>query len=223
MTEGWKFDELSQIDQITENEGFDINRKSTITHRSTAVVEEIGNKRVNVHHFSFPFDFQFLSTNESYAQRPYMLFQVNSVDWLNRHRIEGYGFVRMSVEAGTHDILIQTWKPRSSLDTQVHQFFLGGSIRIMKLEEIVRSYHIDQNGERDIVNRFGLETEDGGTVRIRINVANQNFEYKKEQKAEYQFNAQKEKMEIKRRLNEAKLEAKRDQMKKGLIDNDNFA
>ena len=66
-------------------------------------------------------------------QRPYILLQVNSKDSWNRHRIEGYGFVRMPKEAGYHNIEVDCWRPRASLDAEIHSFFLGGSVRIPKL------------------------------------------------------------------------------------------
>ncbi len=40
----------------------------------------------------------------------------------------------------------------------------------MKLEELIRTQYLDENGHSDIVNRFGLETEDSGKVRINVNI-----------------------------------------------------
>ena len=96
--------------------------------------------------------------------------QVNSVDEWNRHRIEGYGFVRMPMQNGYHTIEVDTWRPRASLDSEIHSFFLGGSVRIQKLEELVRTKFIDSHGYADIVNRFGVETEDAGRVTVNINI-----------------------------------------------------
>lgn len=104
-------------------------------------------------------------------QRPYLLFQVNSVDSWNRHRIEGYGFLRLPLEPGYHKgIEVETWRPRGSLATEIHSFFLGGSVRVLKLDELVRTRFLDQNNQADIVNRFGLETEDAGKVILNINL-----------------------------------------------------
>ena len=69
---------------------------------------------------------------------------------------------------------IDTWRPRASLDTEVHSFFLGGSVRIRKLEEIVRTAFMDSNGQCELVNRFGLETEDAGRIRINLNLSTQD-------------------------------------------------
>lgn len=102
--------------------------------------------------------------------RPHLLFQVNSVDSWNRHRIEGYGFLRLPMEPGYHQMDLETWRPRGSITTEIHSFFLGGSVRVLKLEELIRTKYLDENGHADIVNRFGLETEDAGTVRINVNI-----------------------------------------------------
>jgi len=61
--------------------------------------------------------------------------------------------------------------------TEIHSFFLGGSVRVLKLEELIRTQHLDENGHADIVNRFGLETEDAGKVKININICTQNKSY----------------------------------------------
>ncbi len=95
---------------------------------------------------------------------------MNSVDDWGRHRIEGYGFLRLPIEPGYHEMEIETWRPRGSLMSEIHSFFLGGSVRIMKLEELIRTRHFDENGRADIVNRFGLETEDAGKVRVNLNI-----------------------------------------------------
>lgn len=95
---------------------------------------------------------------------------MNSVDDWNRHRIEGYGFMRLPLEPGYHELEIDTWRPRGSLSSEIHSFFLGGSIRILKLEELIRTKYLDENGQAEIVNRFGLETEDSGRIKINLNL-----------------------------------------------------
>jgi hypothetical protein len=35
---------------------------------------------------------------------PLLLFQVSSVDWFGRHRIQGYGYTRMPITAGSVDV-----------------------------------------------------------------------------------------------------------------------
>lgn len=81
----------------------------------------------------------------------------------------------MPDKPGYHTITVSTWRPRASLNTEIHSFFLGGSVRIKKLEELVRTEFIDSMGKSDIVNRFGLETEDAGKVKVNINIATQDM------------------------------------------------
>ena len=146
-----------------------------MTHLSKATVEIIDDADYvegtqYVSHFSFPLDFQFMAQSDSMEKRPYMLLQVNSVDSWGRHRIEGYGFVRFPAEPGYHKLEVETWRPRGSLGSEIHSFFLGGSIRIHKLEELIRTQYLDEQGESDVVNRFGLETENSGKVRVNLNM-----------------------------------------------------
>ena len=72
--------------------------------------------------------------------------QVNSVDDWGRHRIEGYGWVRIPLEAGYHTLEVETWRPRGSLHSEVFSYFLGGSIRLLKLEELIRTKYLDEQG-----------------------------------------------------------------------------
>ena len=125
-------------------------------------------------HFSFPLDFQFYAKKfqdskklnckyslilvlthvsdgetDALATRPYILFQVNSVDSWNRYRIEGYGFLRLPFEDGFHEITVQTWKPKGSLNTEVHSFFLGGSVRILRMDELIKSHYLTETVRND--------------------------------------------------------------------------
>ena len=77
---------------------------------------------------------------------------------------------------------MQTWRPRASLHSEIYSFFLGGSVRIQKLEELTRTSHsvIDGSGERDIINRFGMATVDAGTIFVNMNVATHDLETRKE-------------------------------------------
>ena len=123
--------------------------RKSVTHTSKACVELVDDEEnvegtQYVSHFSFPLDFQMLAQTEKLADRPYLLLQVNSIDAWSRHRVEGYGFVRFPSEPGYHKLEVETWRPRGSLTSEIHSFFLGGSIRIHKLEEIIRTKFIDE-------------------------------------------------------------------------------
>lgn len=38
------------------------------------------------------------------TEHPLLLFQISSVDWFGRHRIQGYGYTRMPISAGSVDV-----------------------------------------------------------------------------------------------------------------------
>ena len=76
----------------------------------------------------------------------------------------------MPIDPGYHELEIDTWRPRGSLMSEIHSFFLGGSVRILRLEELIRTRHFDESGRSDIVNRFGLETEDASRLRVNLNI-----------------------------------------------------
>ncbi len=89
--------------------------------------------------------------------------------------------------------------------TEIHSFFLGGSVRVLKLDELIRTHHLDENGVSDIVNRFGLETEDAGKIRINLNICSQNKNYFRAMRKEFNIVKIKEQQETKKRINEFKL------------------
>lgn len=196
---------------MAHEETSEFNKRKSCTHVSCATVEPSNDPEdpegtQMVSHFCFPFDYQFLAMEElSASKRPYLLFQVNSVDDWNRHRIEGYGFLRLPIQPGYHELEVETWRPRGSLMSEVHSFFLGGSVRVMRVEELVRTRHFDENGRADIVNRFGLETEDAGRVRVNLNVCWQSKAYHKQQRLDHNVRKHKELLETKKRVNEFKL------------------
>jgi len=163
-------------------------------------------------HFCFPFDYQFKAKDASFNNsRPYLIMQVNSVDEWNRHRIEGYGFVRFPMTPGYHTIEVSTWRPRASLESEIHSFFLGGSVRIQKLEELVRTKFIDSNGYADIVNRFGVETEDAGKITINVNICSQDTKSRRTRRQQTAMRKEKEKLETRKLVMKYTLQMKKQQ------------
>ena len=162
-------------------------------------------------HFSFPLDFQFMVQHDSMKLRdlrPYLMLQVNSVDSWGRHRIEGYGFVRFPLEPGYHKLEVETWRPRESLESEIHSFFLGGSFRIQKLEELIRTQHLDEQGKADVVNRFGLETENSGKVRVNLNMCWQDAVSRQENRAIHAMQREAQVLETKKQVMAYKLQIK---------------
>ena len=89
--------------------------------------------------------------------------------------------------------------------SEIHSFFLGGSVRILRLEELIRTRHFDESGNADIVNRFGLETEDAGRIRVNLNICWQSKGHFKAARMEHSIRKHKELLETKKRVNEFKL------------------
>ena len=134
--------------------------RKSCTQTSEAIVVEKDNHAQYKCNFTFPFDYQLIATPEAgmSANRtkidcyiciveeerwPSLLLQVNSVDSWNRHRIEGYGFITFPAIPGYHDITISTWKPLANLYSKIHSFFLGGSVRILQLDHILKTNYLD--------------------------------------------------------------------------------
>ncbi len=89
--------------------------------------------------------------------------------------------------------------------SEIHSFFLGGSVRILRLEELIRTRHFDESGSADIVNRFGLETEDAGRIRVNLNICWQSKAHFKAARMDHSVRKHKELLETKKRVNEFKL------------------
>ena len=159
-------------------------------------------------HFSFPLDFQLLAQTDKIADRPYLLLQVNSIDSWGRHRIEGYGFVRFPAKPGYHKIEVETWRPRGSLQSEIHSFFLGGSIRIHKLEEMIRTKFLDEQGKADVVNRFGLETENSGKIQVNLNMCLQDGVSRKMNRKRVEMRKEALLLETKKQVMQYKLKIK---------------
>jgi Meckel syndrome type 1 protein len=203
VPELWLFDDFNNYDTLGMSNDLDeINKRESITQYSNAHVVDYNHQRVYESSFSFPFDLQFIhDTTEESSERPHLLFQVNSLDSWNRHRIEGYGALQFPSEEGSHEFMVQTWKPRGSFQNELHSFFLGGSVRVIELEDIIQSYKINEKGERDIINRFDFETEDSGEILVRLNCISHDYDRKKINREKYDIEREKQEQEIVKRIN----------------------
>lgn len=203
LPELWDFDDFNSYDTLGTTSDLDeINKRESITQFSNAAVIDRDHQQVYESSFCFPFDLQFIhNIEEESSDRPHLLFQVNSLDEWNRYRIEGYGSLQFPSSEGTHEFLVQTWKPRGSFQNEIHSFFLGGSVRVIELEDIIQSYKINEKGERDVINRFDFETEDSGEILVRLNCMSHNYDRKKENRQKYDVEREKQDQEIVRRIN----------------------
>ena len=159
LSKDWGFEDEVEytLSDPTAVEQTQINKRRSSTHtaRATTALDKETNEYVNKSHFCFPFDYQLLTPQENLPSAeeapvslttrwPSLLMQVNSVDSWGRHRIEGYGYVTFPSEPGYYEQTISTWRPRGSLYSQIHSYFLGGSVRIIELENLLQSSKLDE-------------------------------------------------------------------------------
>ena len=116
--------------------------------------------------------------------------------------------MRFPAEPGYHKLEVETWRPRGSLQSEIHSFFLGGSIRIHKLEELIRTKFIDEQGMADVVNRFGLETENSGKIRVNLNMCLQDAGSRKLQRKKVEMRKEALLLETKKQVMQYKLKIK---------------
>jgi hypothetical protein len=204
LPELWDFDDYNSYETLGVNVDLDeVNKRESITQFSYANVTDYNHQKVYESNFWFPFDLQFMhDTTQESSERPHLLFQVNSVDSWNRHRIEGYGSLQFPSEEGYHEFRVQTWKPLGSFYNELHSFFLGGSIRVLELEDIIQGYKLNEKGEREMIPYDSLpDTEDSGEILIRLNWLSHNYERKKINRENYELEKEKQDQEVVRRIN----------------------
>lgn len=116
----------------------------------------------------------------------------------------GYGFLQLPNTPGFHQISIQTWRPIESLNSEIQSFYLGGSVRIENPWELSSTYSLDEEGEKSVVNRYGLSTQSGGSVQFQLSVAIQTQDELDKQREAANILIHKQKSELAWRRNEKK-------------------
>ncbi|XP_070591140.1 tectonic-like complex member MKS1 isoform X2 [Erythrolamprus reginae] len=113
--------------------------------------------------FSFPFTLEMFFTQEddlegSLPEWPVLYFEVLSLDFWHRYRVEGYGFV----------VLPAT--PELGTISELRRFFIGGS---PELEDITYT-KVPSTFTGDCLSRFGFRSETTGSVTFRLNCLQQS-------------------------------------------------
>uniref|UniRef100_A0A8B9ZXP1 MKS transition zone complex subunit 1 n=1 Tax=Anas zonorhyncha TaxID=75864 RepID=A0A8B9ZXP1_9AVES len=124
----------------------------------------------NVAYFCYPFTLEmfFSQENESedcLPQWPVLYFEVLSLDFWQRYRVEGYGSLVLPASPGLHILTIPTWRPvELGTVAELRRFFIGGSPELedMTYVRIPATF----KGER--LSRFGFHTETTGSVTFRL-------------------------------------------------------
>ncbi|KTF83614.1 hypothetical protein cypCar_00020006 [Cyprinus carpio] len=121
--------------------------------------------------FSYPFSFETFFHKEdesdgSLPQWPVMFFKVLSLDFWQRYRTEGYGFLVIPSTPGYHRMTCHTWRPlQSGTVAELRRFFIGGA---PELEDI--SYvRVPGTFKGERLSRFGFRTQTTGSVTFTLN------------------------------------------------------
>ncbi|XP_056414614.1 tectonic-like complex member MKS1 [Hyla sarda] len=132
-------------------------------------------ERENVAYFCHPFSFEmFLSEEvecEDIPQWPILYFEVLSLDFWQRYRVEGYGSVVLPQTPGMHNITAQTWRPvEQGTVSELRRFFIGGSPELEDLTYV----RIPGTFQGERISRFGFRTEATGRVAFRFHSIHQS-------------------------------------------------
>ncbi|KAG9351904.1 hypothetical protein JZ751_023155 [Albula glossodonta] len=118
----------------------------------------------NVAFFSHPFSFEAFfrkedETEGSLPQWPVLYFKVLSLDFWQRYRTEGYGYLVIPATPGCHSLTCSTWRPlQCGTVAELRRFFIGGA------PELEDSSYV--RGDR--LSRFGFRTETTGSVSFTL-------------------------------------------------------
>ncbi|KAK2828677.1 hypothetical protein Q5P01_019711 [Channa striata] len=129
----------------------------------------------NVAFYSYPFNFETFyvhqkESEESIPQWPVLYFRVLSLDFWQRYRTEGYGYLLFPARPGKHKVTCHTWRPlQTGTVSALRRFFIGGS---PELEEI--SYvRVPGTFKGERLSRFGFCTETTGSVTFNLHCIQQ--------------------------------------------------
>ncbi|XP_059721809.1 tectonic-like complex member MKS1 [Haemorhous mexicanus] len=122
----------------------------------------------NVAYFCYPFTVEMFYTQEdedSLPQWPVLYFEVLSLDFWQRYRVEGYGSLVLPTCPGVHMLTIPTWRPVGlGPVAEMRRFFIGGSPELEDLTYI----RIPSTFKGKRLSRFGFRTETTGSVTFRL-------------------------------------------------------
>ncbi|KAE8622396.1 hypothetical protein XENTR_v10005225 [Xenopus tropicalis] len=125
--------------------------------------------RDSVAYFCYPFNFElFLSEeadSEETTQLPVLFFEVLSLDFWQRYRVEGYGSVVLPGTPGMHVLTAQTWRPvELGVLTELKRFFIGGSPELEDLTYV----RVPETFQGQRLSRLGFRTKSSGSLTVRL-------------------------------------------------------
>jgi len=193
---GWKIDNENSYSLIYKHEKLkqeNLNRLKSISQTSTGYVNDksfsffrskeysiyrgndVKNLETLSHNFSLPFELELLGHNSILETiTPKLLIQINSVDWWERHRIEGYSYISIPIKTGNLSLDLPCFKPREDTYMKIFSYFLGGSRKIPELKELFKTSSSNELNVDTILNKYGIKTEYAGNLNLNLNVVIQN-------------------------------------------------
>eukprot|EP01135_Chromosphaera_perkinsii_P008119 Nk52_evm35s1129 gene=Nk52_evmTU35s1129 len=124
-------------------------------------------------HFAHPFEFELHhNATSTISPRPKIYFEVGSIDFFDRHRVEGYGNINIPLDPGVTSKSIKTWRPVGDLNSQMRRMFIGGDAQLSD----VTFASIPSTFDGTVLGKYGFRTIPSGEVQIRINCITQSFE-----------------------------------------------
>ena len=125
---------------------------------------------VPLHHFGHPLEFELECETYPTAKRPTLVLKVSSYDRWDRYRVEGYAYVPVEHTPGmrgTRIVVVDAWRPKGTVEDQLFRFVLGGApgLKDPRYVEMPEGYIPAEQA----LSRFGLDTEVGGQLKIRLN------------------------------------------------------
>uniref|UniRef100_A0A8C7L2T5 MKS transition zone complex subunit 1 n=1 Tax=Oncorhynchus kisutch TaxID=8019 RepID=A0A8C7L2T5_ONCKI len=120
--------------------------------------------------FSYPFSFESFfrredETEESLPQWPVLYFKVLSLDFWQRYRNEGYGYLVIPSTPGKHTITCHTWRPlQTGTVSELRRFFIGGSPELEDYSYV----RVPGTFKGERLSRFGFRTQTTGSVTFNL-------------------------------------------------------
>ena len=195
---GWKIDNENTNSIIYKKEKIhqeNLNKLKSISQTSTGYINEksfsffksneysiyrgndIKNLDTLTHNFSLPFELELLGHNTILNTiTPKLLVQINSVDWWERHRIEGYTYINIPIKTGSLSLDLPCFKPKEDPYMKKFSYFLGGSRKIPELKELFKTESSNELNVDTVLNKYGIKTEFAGNLHLNLNVVIQNKE-----------------------------------------------
>ena len=195
---GWKIDNENSNSKILKEEKIqqeNLNKLKSISQTSTGYINDksfsfFKSKEFSIfrgndlkdldtltHNFSLPFELELLGHNSILNTiTPKLLVQINSVDWWERHRIEGYTYINIPIKTGNTSLDLPCFKPKEDIYMKKFSYFLGGSRKIPELKELFKTESSNELNVDTILNKYGIKTEFAGNLHLNLNVVIQNKE-----------------------------------------------